>query len=765
VTPAIELSERARAAPPAGPPPPAPSFFRSLPVAAALAGAVGTALLVLTDARTPVRPVVVLAFLVAGPGLGVARLLPGADPAARLAVSLGASLAILVLVAEAMLLLDAWSPATGLAAVLAVSGLGIGLAWWRSRQRPPGGLPRSGLARSQAAPSPGRERLRTRRRRIVAEHLPFVLGAVVWWAMAVSTLDLRRVGDYGLVPVLPVSYYLALAALLTSFSIALVRRGTPSTLLALHVVVLIVLIHGTLALAYEAPRYAWVYKHVGVVDYVIRHGQVDRSIDIYHNWPGMFALSALATQLAGGTSPLPLVAWAQPGFSLLDLAALVFVFRSLALDRRLVWLGAWIFFAANWVGQEYFSPQALTFFLSLVLLGVCLRWLRAEPADQRPARAARRGRLAGLVNRGRGIVRQAGHGPPAAPPVTREARAVATGIVLVLFAAIAISHQLTPWAVVAATGVLVALRRCRPLALPVVMALLAAGWAWLAYPNLVHLNVFGDFGHLAGNGHVVDLANQSEGRVFVATVARALTATVSLLALVGGIRHWRSGRWRGGYWGLVPAALALVPFSTIVAQSYGGEILFRAYLFSLPWTAFLAASAFFPHRGAARSPAVAARTAAALMTAGGLLVAGLLVAYFGLERANHVRPGEVAAAHYFYRVAAPGSFLMLVASDFPTRLDASYPRHPGYSYDPSLLALPRFQDRMLGPADVNAVVRELAGYRVAYLMFSTSQAAHAELFDLAPPGAVDRLERAILASPRFRVVYRNDDAILFRLRR
>jgi hypothetical protein len=761
VNPAVDLEERAPTAPPpAGLPPPALLSGRSLPVVAALVGAAATAALVLSDARTPLRPVVVLAFLAAGPGVGVARLLPGADPAARLAVSLASSLAILALVAEAMLLLDAWSPTTGLAAVLALFGLGVGLAHWRSRRQPPSGRPRS-----QAAASPSRLRLRTARRRILADHLPFVLGAVVLWAMALSDLDLHRISDYGLVTALPASYYAALAILVASFAVALVRRGTPTTLLALHVVVLIVMIHGTLALAYEAPRYAWAYKHVGVVDYIIQHGQVDRSIDLYHNWPGMFALSALATQLAGAASPLPLIAWAQPAFSLLDLAALAFVFRSLALDRRLVWLGAWIFFAANWVGQEYFSPQALTFFLSLVVFGVCLRWLRAAPREPRPEGETRPGPLAALVRRGRGIVGQAGHGPPSTPPVTREGRAVAIGIMLVLFSVIATSHQLTPWAVVAGTAVLAALGHCRPRALPVVMALLAAGWLWLAYPYLLDRQVFGDLGRLGGNGQLVDLTNQSEGRVFVATVARALSVTVWLLALVGGIRHWRGGRWRDGYWGLVAAALALVPFSTVAAQSYGGEILFRAYLFSLPWTAFLAAGAFFPHRGAARAPARAARTAAALVATGGVLVGGLLVAYFGLERANHVRPGEVAAAQRFYQVAAPGSFLMLAAANFPSRLDAGYPRHPGFSYDPSLLALPRFQDRMLGPADVDAVARELAGYPAAYLLVSTSQAAHAELFDLAPPGAVDGLERALLASPRFRVVYRNDDATLFRLRR
>jgi hypothetical protein len=721
------LKERAPQARPSGVPAPGPpTVGRWLPMAAALTGAAATAVLVLADARTPIRPVVVLAFLVAGSGAGFAMLLPGGGPAARLAVSVAASLTILALVAEAMLLLDAWSPTTGLAAVLAVFGLGIGLAWWRARPEPAGGPPEAGGGPPPGA-APGRRGLRP----VLAVHLPVVLGAVVLWALALASLDLGQVSDYGLVSVLPVGFYAGLLALVASFSVAVARRGTPTTLLALHVVVLIVMIHGTLAVAYEAPRYAWVYKHVGVVEYIIQHGRIDRSIDVYHNWPGMFGLSALATRLAGGTSPLPLVAWAQLGFSLVDLAALVFVFRSLALDRRLVWLGAWMFFATNWVGQEYYSPQALTFFLSLVLFGVVLRWLAAEPAV----------------------------------PVTRGQRAVAAGIVLVLFAGIATSHQLTPWAVVAGTAALAALGRCRPRALPVVMALLAAGWLWLAYPHLVHLDIFGGLGRPVGNGQLVDLANQSEGRVFVATVARALSASVWLLAAVGGVRHWRGGRGRGGHWGVVAGVLALVPLLTVAAQSYGGEILFRAYLFSLPWTAFLAAAAFFPHPGAAHGPAAALRTAAALTMAGVLLVAGLLVAYFGLERANHVRPGEVAAAHRFYQVAPPGSFLLLVAANFPTRLDADYARHPGFSYDPSLLALPRFQGRMLGSADVDAVVRELAAYPDPYLMVSTSQAAHAELFDLAPRGAVGRLEHALLAAPQFRVVYRNDDATLFQLRR
>jgi hypothetical protein len=43
--------------------------------------------------------------------------------------------------------------------------------------------------------------------------------------------------------------------------------------------------------------------------------------------------------------------------------------------------------------------------------------------------------------------------------------------------------------------------------------------------------------------------------------------------------------------------------------------------------------------------------------------------------------------------------------------------------------------------------------------------AAAALLEQLLRGAVGRLERALLASPRFRVIYRNGDATLLRLRR
>src|SRR5204863_3853362 len=53
---------------------------------------------------------------------------------------------------------------------------------------------------------------------------------------------------------------------------------------------------------------------------------------------------------------------------------------------RRIALAVWLFIIANWIGQDYFAPQAFGFFLFLVVLAIALRWYR------RPAVASRRWR-------------------------------------------------------------------------------------------------------------------------------------------------------------------------------------------------------------------------------------------------------------------------------------------------------------------------------------------------------------------------------------
>jgi hypothetical protein len=71
----------------------------------------------------------------------------------------------------------------------------------------------------------------------------------------------------GLLSALPVTYYAALGLLVVGFAVAVVRPRPHRVLLATYLIVLVVLLHATTAVLDSEPRYAWVYKHIGVIDY------------------------------------------------------------------------------------------------------------------------------------------------------------------------------------------------------------------------------------------------------------------------------------------------------------------------------------------------------------------------------------------------------------------------------------------------------------------------------------------------------------------
>jgi hypothetical protein len=68
-----------------------------------------------------VRVPLVLLSLIAMPAVAVAELLPSLDPLARVVVTGSAAVVINVAVAAGLLVAGAWSPTTGLAAVLLIS--------------------------------------------------------------------------------------------------------------------------------------------------------------------------------------------------------------------------------------------------------------------------------------------------------------------------------------------------------------------------------------------------------------------------------------------------------------------------------------------------------------------------------------------------------------------------------------------------------------------------------------------------------------------
>ena len=171
---------------------------------------------------------------------------------------------------------------------------------------------------------------------------------------------------------------------------------------------------------------------------------------------GFLVLVAIVTAVAGLPNSLGLAEWAPLFFNLAYALPLLVIFRTLAMSDRQVWIGLWLFFAGNWIGQDYLAPQAFAYFVYLTMIAVILAAFRA--GDELTSFPVLRG----------------------LPP--RELRVAAVAVVLVLQLVLAPSHQLTPWVATLAVAALVLNRRPPSAALPVAMAVIAATWAVLFIP-------------------------------------------------------------------------------------------------------------------------------------------------------------------------------------------------------------------------------------------------------------------------------------------
>ena len=152
------------------------------------------------------------------------------------------------------------------------------------------------------------------------------LCALFLWAISLKYVHIRAMNDLGLVSVLPASIIIALVILTISFSLTLQLPKLRMSILLLHLFLLIFMLYGITNLVEEAPRFAVVYRHAGLTEYIMRTGSVDPNLDAYFNWPGFFVLSAFVTRVAGYHDILPFATWAPvfsepylPGATLYDL--------------------------------------------------------------------------------------------------------------------------------------------------------------------------------------------------------------------------------------------------------------------------------------------------------------------------------------------------------------------------------------------------------------------------------------------------------------
>jgi hypothetical protein len=537
------------------------------------------------------------------------------------------------------------------------------------------------------------------------------VAAAVLWVAGFRHADVRAMTDLGLVSLFTPAVVASLLLLTAGFMLALYRRA-PEWLPALHVLTYLALVHATPAVLYGTLRYNYSYKHVGIVDYILRHGQVDTTIDvlgIYHNWPGFFSAGALLTALGGSGDALTIASWAPLVFNVLNLLALRFMFRGLTRNRRLVWLAIWFFFVITWVGQDYFSPQATVFVLYLTCVGLLLR-----------------GRLG-----------------------TRR---------LVLFtllaATIAASHQITPVMLATAVTALVMLRRARGWYLPVISVAVVLGWMLLVargYTVQHAEELIETFGEPVTNAHETlnNAAALSPLQRIVSWGGRAVVVAAAAVALAGVWRSWRHRRLQ-----LEAAILMAAPAVLVFVTGFGGEVLFRAFLFAAPFISYLAAYAVLAHAGPRRR-------GLRVVMAGALTVAllpGFLLGYYGKERQNYFPPTEIQAVRWVHEHAPPGSLLIEGNRNYP----AMFRNYENFVYVPIGREPQDGQDEILGDP-VGVLGRWMGDERFpgAYVLLTRSQKIEVEAVDPMPTGTLERIEAALARSPEFRVALDTGDAIVF----
>jgi hypothetical protein len=553
-----------------------------------------------------------------------------------------------------------------------------------------------------------------------AAHLAVVALALALWVLGVRSTDVGRIDDFGLVPAFPATFYAACALLLAGFAAAVTsRRLPPPVVLGAYVVGLVLVIHGTAPLLYDEPRYAWTYKHLAVTDLIASTGHVDRSLDIYNNWPGFFVLAGWLQRLSG-VPMIDVAGWAQVAFNLATVASLQFAFGGLTTDRRRVWLATALFLLGSWVGTDYYAPQALAFVLAFTFLGICLR-------ATTPRRVAPRLRVA------------------LDAPAERLAAAPALASGACCWAALVVTHQLTPVLVIAAVCALVAVRRV-PLWVPVAMIAVEAAWVTLAWDFLSsHFHLFDAKGVTTPDPHAGGRATPLAGVGWAALAGRVVTATLVTLAAAGVLSAVRRRQVPGSALTLILAPCLVVPL-----QAYGGEGVFRAYVFALPWLALLAAAFLLDGQTGARRTLRLGATLA-------ILAAGFLPAYFGLEQANRITGDDVATSRWYEAHAGPGALAVVAAPNFPSPLTRRYVALRTMSGDgmTSLSDYPQLTRLRDGGAGAASIARFAAARRGGplYVVLSGSQRRYAQLYGLFHPGFLSGLDRALARAPAFRRVY------------
>ncbi len=510
-----------------------------------------------------------------------------------------------------------------------------------------------------------------------------------------------------------------------------------------HVAVLAVLLDGLPGIAEPNPRFASAWLHVGFINYVAAgHGLLLR-LDARFSWAGFFSGGAWLQRAAGTSSTLWLVRFTPVAFAGFACWAIWLIGRTLRFTVVQRQLAMMVFVVADWSGQDYFSPQATAFCLFLVLCVVGLT-VFAGPGLRKGGTLDRWLRPSRL--------------PTLKPLAAAQQAAVYAGFVVVVFAVV-ITHQLTP-GFVALTFLLLAITGSTRLkALPFVTGLLTVGWIcfaaeayWTGHLSKLTSNV-GSIGNLvqANIGHRASGGTTDRSIVVFSRIGMAGTLWVA--AGVAAIILWRYRR--------TPVATLCLfgaGFPLLVAAPYGGEMLIRVFLFSLPAASLLIATLVCPaYQSApgmsAPGTSIAWDSRRRRVVFGVIMVLAVpifLLARFGNESYEQVSTDDLATVNTLYQTAPTDSVVFI--EDRQALLSSQR------------VGEIKFENlSSIDPHEVEAQVRATVGRAPAtYILLTESEQAYAEQVFGFPSHWAQGLTQSLLSDGGYIVDYRAGTSLLLR---
>ena len=547
--------------------------------------------------------------------------------------------------------------------------------------------------------------------------------------------DPGKVGGLGLITVTPWPIFALAFVLSLSFATLLRMRSPPTLALLAHVAALAFLLPGLPGLLEQYPRFGTAWLHVGFIQAMIVHQHPIVGLDARFSWPGFFTAIAAVVGMAHLGNALGLIRWTPLILNLAYALPIFVIARALLGSTSRAWLAVWLFILTNWVGQDYFSPQGMGYFILLAVIAVVLvGFHRSDPP------------IAG--KRLRAILVRVGD--PARPdslPLAPLQQFAVLVIGVLAVVALSMEHQLTPVVLGVDVVALVLVRQtsARFFAIAVVVSVIA----WISYGAqafwLGHLSaIFGTGGAQAVQSTVTNRISGSQAHQLVVYERLGFAFAVWFVAGVATLRGYlrRSP---------VPAAaltLALAPAVVLAAQSYGGEAGLRVYLYTLPFMLIVAVGGLADLFRRAKLS-----TVLAIGVLSAAIVPLMLVARFGNEQFEQVTAGDVAAARYVYATARPGSSIVSVA---PNAI-LGYRGLAAYQYppvEPGDFAFTR-PSQLLAAINIDP--------RGTYVLVTPAQVAYAVVNDGMPVNWGAQLVRRLDQSSRFRLLYSRFGGFVYRV--